>query len=272
MLDIAYLRKGVVFLRYSYCIDMMFAEMDFYKRFEYAKKCGADAVEFWKWSNKDIVRVKEELAKNELSFSIFNIDCKDEQLSYDLSRGILNAGRKEEFILALKESIPVYKELDAKGMIVLIGETLDIPYEEQIDNIVKCLEATVPIIEKENVTLLLEPLNDIDRQNYFLPRSKEVFEIIKQVNSPNVKILLDLYHEQLMAGNLINTIKENLPYIGHVHVADVPERHEPGTGEIHFQEIFKQLKEISYDEYVGFEFRSTIDSEKLIKYMEDYQI
>lgn len=251
---------------------MMFAEMDFYKRFEYAKKCGANAVEFWKWSNKDIVKVKEELVKNELSFSVFNIDCKDEKISYDLSRGILNAGRKKEFILALKESIPVYKELNANGMIVLIGETLDIPYEEQIDNIVKCLKAAVPIIEKENITLLLEPLNDIDRKNYFLPRSKEVFEIIRKVNSPNIKILLDLYHEQLMAGNLMNTIKEKILHIGHIHVADVPGRHEPGTGEINYKGILECLKELNYENYVGFEFRSTIDSEGLVKYMEEYQL
>lgn len=251
---------------------MIFAEMDFYKRFEYAKKCGANAVEFWKWSNKDIVKVKEELVKNELSFSVFNIDCKDEKISYDLSRGILNAGRKEEFILALKDSIPVYKELNANGMIVLIGETLDIPYEEQIDNIVKCLKAAVPIIEKENITLLLEPLNDIDRKNYFLPRSKEVFEIIRKVNSPNIKILLDLYHEQLMAGNLMNTIKEKISHIGHIHVADVPGRHEPGTGEINYKGILECLKELNYENYVGFEFRSTIDSEGLVKYMEEYQL
>lgn len=251
---------------------MIFAEMDFYKRFEYAKKCGANAVEFWKWSNKDIVKVKEELVKNELSFSVFNIDCKDEKISYDLSRGILNAGRKEEFILALKDSIPVYKELNANGMIVLIGETLDIPYEEQIDNIVKCLKAAVPIIEKENITLLLEPLNDIDRKNYFLPRSKEVFEIIRKVNSPNIKILLDLYHEQFMAGNLMNTIKEKILHIGHIHVADVPGRHEPGTGEINYKGILECLKELNYENYVGFEFRSTIDSEGLVKYMEEYQL
>ena len=251
---------------------MMFAEMDFYKRFEYAKKCGANAVEFWKWSNKDIVKVKEELVKNELSFSVFNIDCKDEKISYDLSRGILNAGRKEEFILALKESISVYKELNANGMIVLIGETLDIPYEEQIDNIVKCLKAAVPIIEIENITLLLEPLNDIDRKNYFLPRSKEVFEIIRKVNSSNIKILLDLYHEQLMAGNLMNTIKEKISHIGHIHVADVPGRHEPGTGEINYKGILECLKELNYENYVGFEFRSTIDSEGLVKYMEEYQL
>ena len=84
------------------------------------------------------------------------------------------------------------------------------------------------------------------------------------MNSPNIKLLLDLYHEQLMAGNLINTIQENLLYLGHIHVADVPGRHEPGTGEINYKEIFKRLQEIGYVEYVGFEFRSTIDSENLI--------
>ena len=157
-------------------------------------------------------------------------------------------------------------------MIVLIGETLDIPYEEQIDNIVKCLKAAVPIIEIENITLLLEPLNDIDRKNYFLPRSKEVFEIIRKVNSPNIKILLDLYHEQLMAGNLMNTIKEKILHIGHIHVADVPGRHEPGTGEINYKGILECLKELNYENYVGFEFRSTIDSEGLVKYMEEYQL
>lgn len=266
-----FIRRGV-FVRYSYCIDMMFPEIDFYKRFAWAKKCGANAIEFWKWSNKDIERVKEELARQNLAVSIFNIDSKDEKLSYDLSRGILNAGRREEFVSALQESIPVYKALNAKAMIVLIGERLETPCETQIDNIVECLKAAVLIVEKENVTLVVEPLNDIDRKNYFLPRSKEVFEILRKVNSPNIKLLLDLYHEQLMAGNLMNTMKENLLYIGHIHVADAPGRHEPGTGEIHYKRIFELLKELEYKNYVGFEFRSTIDSESLVKFMGGIQI
>lgn len=259
-------------MHYSYCIDMMFPEMDFYERLAWAKRCGADAVEFWKWSNKDIKKVKEELVRQHLDFSIFNIDSANEKLSYDLSRGILNTGRKEEFIFALQESIPVYKELHAKAMIVLIGETLELPYETQIENIIECLKAATPIVEKEHVNLVVEPLNDIDRKNYFLPCSKEVFEILKEVNSPNIKILLDLYHEQLMAGNLMDTIKDSLPYIGHIHVADAPGRHEPGTGEINYREIFELLEKLQYENYVGFEFRSTIDSEKLVTYMGGIQI
>ena len=94
-------------MKYSSCIDMMFADLPFEKRFKAAADCGLNAVEFWKWSNKNLDFVCKELKNNGLQFSVFNIDSQNEQLSYDLSRGILNAGRVEEFLAALKESIPV---------------------------------------------------------------------------------------------------------------------------------------------------------------------
>ena len=236
---------------------MLFPDTDFYNRFALAKSAGVDAIEFWKWSNKDLQKILSALKENNLSVSVFNLDSQDEKLSRDLSRGILNAGRVDEFISALKETIPVYKSLNAKALIVLIGETLDIPYDEQISNIIRCLEAAVPLLEKENVNLVVEPLNDIDRKNYFLPRAKEVLEILQRVNCKNIKILLDLYHEQLMAGNLINTINENIDLIGHIHVADAPGRHEMGTGEINYPNVFEALKSNNYENFIGFEFRST---------------
>ena len=254
-------------MHFSFCIDMMFGSLDFYDKFSAAKKCGADAVEFWKWTNKDLTRVKSELKKNGLKFSIFNIDCQDEKLSYDLSRGILNAGRANELEQALLESIPIYKELNASGMIVLIGETLDLPYDEQIENIVKCLERVKPIAEKEGITLLVEPLNDIDRKNYFLPRSKEVFQILKKVDSPNIKLLFDIYHEQLMNGNLINSINDNIDLIGHFHVADAPGRHEPGTGEINYPNVLNAIEATGYNRYIGLEYRATKPDEETMDFI-----
>lgn len=236
---------------------MLFPEVDFYERFALAKSSGVDAVEFWKWSNKDLNKIQSNLKSNKLSVSVFNLDSQDEKLSADLSRGILNAGRVDDFLSALKETIPVYKALNAEALIVLIGEILDIPYDEQINNIIRCLEAAVPLLKKENVNLVVEPLNNIDRKNYFLPRAKEVLEILRKVDCKNIKILLDLYHEQLMAGNLINTINENIDLIGHIHVADAPGRHEPGTGEINYSNVFKALKNNNYKKCIGFEFRST---------------
>lgn len=249
---------------------MLFPEVDFYDRFALVKSSGVDAVEFWKWSNKDLSKIQSNLKTNNLSVSVFNLDSQDEKLSADLSRGILNAGRVDDFISALKETIPVYKALNAEALIVLIGERLDIPYNEQINNIIRCLEAAVPLLEKENVNLAVEPLNDIDRKNYFLPRAKEVLEILRKVDCKNIKILLDLYHEQLMAGNLINTINENIDLIGHIHVADAPGRHEPGTGEINYPNVFKVLKNNNYKKYIGFEFRSTKEENKTADLIKEY--
>ena len=116
-------------MKISACIDMMYSYCDFYDRFREAAADGIKTVEFWKWSNKNLGRVCSCLKENGQQVSIFNLDSRDETLSYDLSRGILNDGRASEFLQALEESIPVYRKLDAKAMIVLIGDftTLIIP-------------------------------------------------------------------------------------------------------------------------------------------------
>ena len=244
-------------MQYSVCIDMMFKYLDFYDRFKEAANCGFDAVEFWKWSNKDIECVCELLTESKLKLSIFNLDCRDEKLSYDLSRGILNQGRADEFVYAIEESIPIYRRLNAAAMIVLIGETQELPYNQQIENVVECLLKAKPIVEKENIHLVVEPLNNIDRKNYFLPRSKEVFDILREVNSSNIKLLFDIYHEQRMAGNLIDTITHNIDMIGHFHVADSPERNEPGMGEINYENVLRAIEKTKYTKYVGLEYRAS---------------
>ena len=88
----------------SVCIDLMFSSLDFYDRIDAVRACGIDTVEFWKWSNKDI----EKIAASGAKVSIFNLDCRDEKLSYDLSRGILNAGRTEDFLSALRPVLGSY--------------------------------------------------------------------------------------------------------------------------------------------------------------------
>jgi hypothetical protein len=147
----------------SVCIDMMFSHLDFADRITAVKECGIDTVEFWKWSNKDI----DAIVESGVNVSIFNMDSSDEALSYDLSRGILNAGRVEEFVSALEESIPVYKKLGASAMIVLIGENAE--YSEE--NCLKCLEAAKPIL-KENGVTLIPPYVDAQTGNIIVSVSK----------------------------------------------------------------------------------------------------
>ena len=240
--------KAVIYMKISVCIDMMFSYCDFYKRPEEVKKCGIGAIEFWKWTNKDI----NSLVESKMTVSVFNIDSKNEKLSYDLSRGILNDGRAEDFSYALNESIPVYKKLGASAMIVLIGENKE--YSEE--NALKCLLAAKPIIEKENVNLIIEPLNSIDREGYSMPYAKPVFELIRKAGSPNIKMLYDIYHQNMMNDFSIQDIKNNIDIIGHFHVADAPGRHEPGTGNIDYVNIIKEISKLDYNGFLGLEYRA----------------
>ncbi|MDP4133063.1 MAG: TIM barrel protein [Bacillota bacterium] len=255
-------------MKVSVCIDMMFGHYDFYDRFEKVKDCNIDTVEFWKWSNKDIDRVKSLLEKYNMNISLMNIDVKDEKLSYDLSRGILNAGRTDELVQAIGESAPVCKKLGCKKLIVLIGETIEsLSYDKQLENIYNTLVEAEKKAREEDITLVIEPLNDYDRQNYFMPYSPPVFEILKKINSPYIKMLFDIYHQQKMEGNVTESIKNNIERIGHIHVADNPGRHEPGTGELNYPNILKAIEEAGYTEYVGLEYRATKPDEETLGFL-----
>lgn len=233
----------------SVCIDMMFSGLDFYDRIDAVRACGIDTVEFWKWSNKDVERIAASGAK----VSIFNLDSRDEKLSYDLSRGILNDGRVEDFLAALRESIPVYKRLGARAMIVLIGEHA--PYNEE--NVYRTLTAALPLLEEHDVNLIVEPLNSIDRIGYSMPYATPVLKLLRRIGSPRVKMLYDIYHQNMMGDFSMEEICENIAHIGHFHVADAPGRHEPGTGNVDYVSILKEIGTLPYAGYIGLEYRAT---------------
>jgi hydroxypyruvate isomerase len=120
-----------------------------------------------------------------------------------------------------------------------------------------------PLAEAAGVTLVLEPLNiHVDHPGYFLNTSKTGIQLVREVASPNIRLLYDIYHMQVMEGNLIDTLTKNLDVIGHIHVADVPGRHEPGTGEINYGNVFAALRQAGYMGYIGMEFAPTGDSNK----------
>ncbi|MBE7022834.1 MAG: hypothetical protein E7412_00020 [Ruminococcaceae bacterium] len=250
-------------MKLSVCIDMMFSYCDFYDRFGEVKKSGIDTIEFWKWSDKDI----EKIINSEMKVSVFNIDSSDEKLSYDLSRGILNDGREEEFLRALSESIPVYKKLGAKAMIVLIGEHKE--YSEE--NVLKCLNAAKPIVEENNVTLVIEPLNNIDRVGYSMPYATPLLETLKKINSPNIKMLYDMYHQNMMDDFDMEEIRENISLIGHFHVADAPGRHEPGTGKVDYVEILKGISKLPYNGYIGLEYIATKNDGETLDFLREVE-
>ena len=111
-----------------------------------------------------------------------------------------------------------------------------------------------------NTLAEIEPLNPQDNHaNYYLNRTSEAFDIVREVASPFVKVLFDIYHIQIMEGNLIDTIRKNIASIGHFHVGDVPGRHEPGTGEINYANVFRAIRETDFRDFVALEYMPSKD-------------
>jgi len=132
----------------------------------------------------------------------------------------------------------------------------------QRTNVVESLRRAADIVEKHAVTLVVEPLNQpVNHAGYFLARSDEAYEIMKAVDSPNIKILFDIYHQQIQEGNLINNIRAYYDEIGYFQLADVPGRHEPGTGEINYRKVFKAVHELEFKGILGLELSPSIKSE-----------
>jgi len=175
---------------------------------------------------------------------------------------LVDASKRSEFIESLKASLANAKALGAQNMIAIAGQELDgVPRDIQMQSIVDGLKEAAKLLSDTNITLVLEPLNVlVDHKGYFLYRSSEAFEITRAVNSPNVKILFDIYHQQISEGNLIANITNNIDQIGHFHIAGNPGRGEPYLGEINYREVLRAIDETGYSGYVGLEYWAKRDS------------
>lgn len=234
-------------MRLSPCIEMLFREESIPARLRRVKELGFSGFEFWGWENKDIdelIQVSTELDLTVVTFCTAFVSLVD-------------AKQRDEYIEGLKRSIDVARRLGCQQLITQTGAELStVSREDQLLSLIDGLNACVPILEANKITLLVEPLNVlVDHKGYFLSRSAEAFDVIRAVNSPYVKILYDIYHQQITEGNLIPTIRQNIDLIGHFHIADHPGRHEPGTGEINYRNVLQAIKDTGYDGWIGLEYR-----------------
>ena len=160
--------------------------------------------------------------------------------------GLVNPREHEEFLKQTQLAIDAARAVGAKQLVTLTGNDMGgVPRSEQMANAVAALRAAAPMLEKNGITAIVEVLNTyVNHAGYFLYYVRDGAELIDRVGSPNVKLLFDIYHVQIMEGNLIESIRSNIDRIGHFHVGDVPGRHQPGTGEINYRNVFKAI----YDE------------------------
>lgn len=257
----------------SPCIEMMFTKEypDFYDRFKAVRDAGLDCVDFWGWSSKDLGKIRELIAEYGITITSMSVDTTDPEVRKVFGEKRLltrDPDAFDAFYKASEESIKIAKSLKVPSLIVTTGNTRsdDVTRYEQHANIILMLRHVAPLFEDAGITVILEPLNILcNHMGYFLSSSYEAFEICNVVGSKNIKVLYDVYHQQITEGNIIPTIRKYYDQIGHFHVADVPGRYEPGTGEINYRNVFKAINELGYDKYVGLEYRPSIDSAETVK-------
>jgi hydroxypyruvate isomerase len=249
-------------IKFSACIEALYKDVPFVDRIEKVAAVGMKAFEFWGWGNKDIDAIKA--AKDKFGLEVATFGANVGGPLVDPS----NRGKLPE---TLKQSVEVAHKLDCKRMLVTTGNEIEgVRRGAQHQSIVDGLKVAAKIVEDAGITLCLEPLNVlVNHKGYYLYSSAEGFQIVEQVGSPNVGLLYDIYHQQITEGNLIATITDNIEKITHFHVADVPGRHEPGSGEINYKNVFKSISESRYDGFVGLEFWPVCPDDDALKMLLD---
>jgi hydroxypyruvate isomerase len=236
--------------RLSACADTLFQALPFEQRAREIARSGF-LVEFWRWPERPLEALADDPEIRISAFTGYLGGC------------IVHPDGVESYLAGLEASLPVARRLGCRELFISTGQ---LDQRGQVAHPIAAHPATryitayqalcraAELAEKHDMTYHLEHLNTkVDHPGYPLPYVEDAVRLIEAVGSPRIRLLLDTYHVQIEEGNLVETIRSAGPYIGYVHVADVPGRHEPGTGEINYRRVAQALREAGYAGTVGLE-------------------
>jgi hydroxypyruvate isomerase len=249
------------------CTPAIFDADSLQDSIERAAALGVEAIEFYDWESVDIDAVRETAAENDVTIAGTLAAGVASNNGYLDEPSITDPDTHADAVADIERSLAAAADLGAESLIVTVGpDRPGLSERTQRRAIVDVLDAVAPAAEEASVTIVLEPLNTaVNHPGYYLTESDEAFEIVERVDSPQVTVLYDIYHQQITEGNVIETMQDNAELIGHIHFADVPGRHEPGTGELNYDVIFDAIDEMGYDGYVGMEFGPLADADDVVR-------
>lgn len=243
-------------MNYSVCIDAVFMDKGTIpEAMKAVRDAGYGAVEFWTWWDKDMGlfrRVQRDLDLQVATFCTKFVNPGDISL-------------QGAYLDGLKESIDVAGTLGCKTLIAQAGWEFEsfrkeITRKQHRRTFLDTMRKAAELVEKAGMTLVIEPLNVlVNHPGYHLSTSTDAFSVIDQIGSPNVKILFDIYHQQITEGNLVMNITENIQKIGHFHAAGNPGRNEITKGEIDYRHVFEAIAKLDYDGFIGLEYMTDED-------------
>ncbi len=262
-------------MKYSVCIEMLYDHVPWYDRFQAAADDGFQYAEFWRWSDTDWDALSSAVKSSGIGVSAYS---GDDQFS--------PADPKDSipYISFLKQSLEKAKQIGCPYL-VIHSDALDPAdgsakpidprwsHDQKQNALLHTLKEAASCAEKYGITLVLEPLNTlVDHPGYFLSDPDESFRLVRSVGSEHLKVLFDIYHMQIMKGNVTDRLVSSLDVIGYVHAADVPGRHEPGTGELNYRNIFTALKQAGYTGFIGFELSPLSDTPSAVRAMKEAMV
>jgi hydroxypyruvate isomerase len=257
-------------LKYGPNVTMMFNEYPFAERVRKIAQMGFRSFEFLFPRLIDVDECYALKSEHGLTVQLFDPDVPTDG---PYMRGYLclpGAEAEDGFLRSFEDALKVANKLGTRLLNNLVGLRVpDMPKEQQTELIVERLRKVAPMAAGEGITVMIEAINPFGMPGYFLNRSAEAFAIVEAVGAPNVKFQYDIYHLQIVEGNLISTITSNLDKIAHIQVADVPGRHQPGTGEINYPNVLKAIEDAGYQGYIGLEYVPEGPSELSLGWLKD---
>ena len=240
-------------LRYAPRLDFLRQELTIPQRLETFARHGFDPTEYnglMLHSLEEVEEIGKKLDSLGIELGIFVANPGGWRTA-----GMVDPKQHDAFLGEVNKALRYHEVIGNHFCTVITGPALlGVPRGIQRINVIQALRRAAEILEKSELTLVVEPLNVwVDHAGYFLVRSDEAAEIMAAVGSPQVKILFDIYHQQISEGNLINNIRNHYQYIGYFQVGDVPGRREPGTGEVNWRNVFKSIHDLGYQGIVGME-------------------
>jgi len=256
--------------KFSANLTMMFNEVEFLGRFERAAKAGFKAVEYmfpYEWPKEQLAG---ELESHDLEQVLFNLPAGDWAAG---ERGIACIpGREGEFKDGVESALDYADALGCPTLNCLVGLTPEGPEQDRVrQTLVNNLQFAAAALEKKGVRFVIEMLNYNAVPGFHLVTTQEALRLIEAVNHPNLTMQYDVYHMQIMEGNLIDTMSANMSRIGHIQIADNPGRHEPGTGEVNFPNVFAAIDAAGYEGWIGCEYVPAGTTEEGLSWLDAYK-
>jgi len=250
-------------------LTMLWNELDFTDRFAAAARAGFKGVEYLFPYDHDKNRLAEQLRQHRLTQVLHNLPAGNWAQG---ERGIAcHPRRVAEFQDGVGKAIEYAQALGCKQVNCLAGIR-----PSQVDpglareTYIRNLQFAAPLLHDAGIKLLIEPVNTRDIPGFFLNNSKQAFDIIKAVGSDNLFLQYDIYHAQVMEGDLARTIEANLALIPHMQLADNPGRNEPGTGEVNYPFLFQHIDRIGYGGWIGCEYKPKTTTDAGLGWIKPY--